>query len=219
MRTRQLILAGSLLSAIPCAASLGAEAADSAPLVKDTSPAVPTPRAVAAPRADQIPWAGEATWPLAVPRRSPLVAVVGKDDNLVFSRGADERASHIERVLFHRQVLWRHALPDRFQVEVALLIVGQTVYVAHYCAIASGATLLALDLKTGQQRFATTLRGLGPIDHSKYSNHIVLKEQDGFVVVFGNEAAGRYVEVVDPQTGKTLSNHVRPGARPDGKSP
>jgi hypothetical protein len=178
-----------------------------APRLVSATPAVP-------PRADQIEWAGEAGWPLAVPRKGPVLAVVGKDDNIVVNRSADGRAAYVERVRFHRTALWRHPLPEEFENEAALLIFGDRVFVAYYCAISSGARLFALDLQTGKERFVTQLAALGPIAHSKYSNHVTLKIQDGFIVVFGNEAFGRYIEVVDPGSGKTLSNRKLESARP-----
>lgn len=164
------------------------------------------------PRAEQIAWAGQEGLPLAVPEKDPILAVVDRDDNVVVVRSADRQSAYVQREKFHRTALWRHPLPNEFQNEAAIVVRGSTVFVAYYCAISSGARLFALDLQTGKERFVTQLQGLGPIDHSKYSNHVVLKIQDGFVVVFGNEAAGRYIEVVDPNRGKTLSNHKLPFA-------
>ncbi|NUO51415.1 MAG: hypothetical protein HOV80_21380 [Polyangiaceae bacterium] len=56
------------------------------------------------------------------------------------------------------------------------------------------------------ERFRTRLQGLGPIGHSEYYNAVEIDvEPGGKLAVFGNEAAGKYVEIVDFATGRTLS--------------
>lgn len=174
--------------------------------------------AVAPPVAKDLEWQGEPGWPLAVPRRAATLAVVGKDDNVVFRKNkegtGDDRASWVQRVRFHRQVVWQHAMPLESLAEADIVIDKDTVFVVHYCVMASGATVHALELATGKPRWSTPVRGLGPIDHSKYSNHVVLKIIAGHLVAFGNEAQGRYIEVFDPQTGKVLSTHRLSAAKP-----
>jgi hypothetical protein len=175
------------------------------------------------PVAKNLEWQGEPGWPLAVPHRKNALAVVGKDDNVVFGAaregGKDDRASWVQRVRFHRQVVWQHNLPPEFLAEADIAVDKDTVFVAHYCVMSSGATIHALDLATGKARWSTPVKGLGPIDHSKYSNHVVLKLIRGYLVAFGNEAQGRYIEIFDPQSGKMLSNHRLPAAKPGQGKP
>ena len=166
------------------------------------------------PAATEIDWDGELGWPLAVQRKGVTLAVVGKDDNIVFELGQGQRSSWVQRVRFHRQVTWRHDLPPESLAEASLLVDKDAVYVVHYCVMSSGATVHALDLNTGRKRWSTPVQGLGPVSHSKYSNHVVLKMVRGHLVAFGNESQGRYIEVFDPHSGKMLSTRKLPAARP-----
>lgn len=180
--------------------------------------AMPNAAAVTPPMAKDLDWQGEPGWPLAVRHRGSALAVVGKDDNVVFRLNKEgdpnDRASWVQRVRFHRQVVWQHALPLESLAEADIVIDKDTVFVVHYGVMTSGATVHALELDSGKPRWSTPVRGLGPIAHSKYSNHVVLKIIAGHLVAFGNEAQGRYIEVFDPQTGKMLSTHRLPGAKP-----
>src|SRR5690606_42077852 len=49
------------------------------------------------------------------------------------------------------------------------------------------------------------LLGIGLVAHSEYWNMLQIAVVDDAVVVYGNEASGRYVEVVDPKSGDTRS--------------
>lgn len=46
------------------------------------------------------------------------------------------------------------------------------------------------------------------VDHTRYSNRVNLEVVDGAVRVFGQESARRYVEIVEPKTGKTVGHRV-----------
>lgn len=96
--------------------------------------------------------------------------------------------------------------------ETAFVILNDRVlvYSVHH-AIATGCTLVAVDLKTRKQLWKTPLKGVGPVSHSKYRNRINLKAGPGAAVtVFGWESHGRYLEVVDLKTGKTLTHKKFP---------
>ena len=80
------------------------------------------------------------------------------------------------------------------------------LYLVHACSITSGARLYAVGVGETAWRWQTELYAVGPIAHSAYSNRVDLEWKDGRVVVHGDEAMGRYVEAVDPQTGETLVN-------------
>jgi hypothetical protein len=96
-------------------------------------------------------------------------------------------------------------------------ISGDTLYYASFQPSASGADIVAVDLTTGKQLWKTSLKGLGPIQHSGYHNVLNLEADDTVVTVFGNEAMGRYVEFLDPKTGKALGHHVYPKDKPAQK--
>jgi hypothetical protein len=87
---------------------------------------------------------------------------------------------------------------------------GDTLVFARYHFSASGATIVAVDLPTGKELWATRLEGLGPIQHSAYRNLLNLDAQSDVVTVFGNESQGRYVEILDAKTGKTVGHKVFP---------
>lgn len=96
--------------------------------------------------------------------------------------------------------------------ETAFVILDERVlvYSVHH-AIASGCALVAVDLKTKKQLWKTRLKGVGPVIHSKYRNRINLRAGPGqAVTVFGWESHGRYLEVVDLKSGKTLTNRKLP---------
>jgi hypothetical protein len=80
------------------------------------------------------------------------------------------------------------------------------LYIAEYSPIASGCEVVALDLKTGKQLWRSRLHGIGPTSHSKYLNLVNIETDGEIVIVTGNEAAGRYVEHLDLESGKTLAN-------------
>jgi outer membrane protein assembly factor BamB len=114
--------------------------------------------------------------------------------------------------------LWDHKLPDQVVSDATLLVDGGTLYLAHYSAISDGAVMHALDLATGAERWSTPVRGLGgapnrgiyPNPTGIYSNHVMLRMVQGYLVVFGSETGGDYIEVFDPVTGKMQSTALHP---------
>jgi hypothetical protein len=52
------------------------------------------------------------------------------------------------------------------------------------------------------------IEGIGPTLHSKYGNRVQLRVINNWLVVFGDESGGRYVEVVDSKNGQRLSNRM-----------
>ena len=84
---------------------------------------------------------------------------------------------------------------------------GDVVVYADYMPTRTGCTLVAFDLKKQKQLWKTDLKGLGPVAHTGYSNAVNLEIINNEAVrVFGNEAAGQYVEFVDLNTGKTVGH-------------
>jgi hypothetical protein len=86
---------------------------------------------------------------------------------------------------------------------------GDVLVYADYGQGRNGCSLIAYDLKQKNQLWKTELRGIGPIPHSRYANAVTLEFIDGATVrVFGNESAGKYLELVDINTSKTIGHRV-----------
>jgi hypothetical protein len=83
------------------------------------------------------------------------------------------------------------------------------LYHADFSPIATGCSLVAFDLKAGKKLWDAPLKGIGPTSHSKYRNAVRLESVDvNVVAVYGKESHGRYVEIVDRKTGKTVGHKV-----------
>lgn len=96
----------------------------------------------------------------------------------------------------------------------------QYMVVAHHSPIASGAKLVAINPVSGSVIWEQQLRGLGPVEHSKYRNEIQLEIRDGKVVVYGRESEGRYIEVRSLTGGRLLAHErvraIGPESIPEG---
>jgi hypothetical protein len=90
----------------------------------------------------------------------------------------------------------------------AFVAVDDTLFWADYLPTASGCRLQSYSLETGLRLWSTSLKGLGPVSHSKYANAVRLEVQFDTIWVWSHESSGDYVEVVDQATGKTLANRV-----------
>src|SRR5262249_22606503 len=76
----------------------------------------------------------------------------------------------------------------------AFLIHRGVLYRADFDPHSSGCAVEAYDLKARKRLWRSELKGLGPIDHSKYFNAVRLEAVDGkALAVYGKESAGRYV--------------------------
>jgi hypothetical protein len=83
------------------------------------------------------------------------------------------------------------------------------LYHAEFSPQASGCAVVAYDLKAGKRLWRAELKGLGREHYSKYSNAVRLQiVNDEVLSVYGHEAVGRYVEIVDRKTGKTVGHKV-----------
>jgi hypothetical protein len=85
---------------------------------------------------------------------------------------------------------------------------GGVLYYAEFSPIATGCTVVAVDLKAGKQLWKTRLKGMGPLGHTEYTNSVTLEVEDGAVQIKGKEAGGDYLEYVDLRTGKTVGHRV-----------
>lgn len=120
-----------------------------------------------------------------------------------------------ERVVVERRegstVGWRTALPEvrPFNDHALVIEAGELAVVVFHSPIASGVTLWALAQADGEIRWRSDPPGLGSVKHSEYSNRVAIDARSpGFLIVHGDEAAGRYVAVVDPVDGSVVSDEI-----------
>jgi hypothetical protein len=104
--------------------------------------------------------------------------------------------------------LWSVPLPVPAARNAAFLVHGATLYLGLYAESAPGAEIAAVDTASGRLLFRTPLRGLGAARHGKgkYRNRVQLRFVDPWVVAFGDESAGRYIEALDANTGEIVSS-------------
>jgi hypothetical protein len=80
------------------------------------------------------------------------------------------------------------------------------IYYPQYRETANGCKWVAFDLVRGRELWTTRLFGIGFVSHSEYTNQIYCKTVGQRIVVYGDEAAGQYVEILDMRTGRTIAN-------------
>jgi hypothetical protein len=86
---------------------------------------------------------------------------------------------------------------------------GDVLVYAAFHPSSTGCAVVAYDLKNRKQLWKADLKGIGPIDHFRYSNSVNLTIiNNNAVEVFGKESAGQYLEIVDLKTGKTVGHRV-----------
>jgi hypothetical protein len=129
--------------------------------------------------------------------------VADKTVEHVFQAGGGMAVRVLEggRELYH----WQEDGPAAFVVREHI------VYRADYHGMSTGCSVIAFDLKAGKQLWKVDLKGMGPISHSKYRNTVRMEKMDETVfAVYGEESAGKYVELVEYATGRTLGHKVFP---------
>ncbi len=103
--------------------------------------------------------------------------------------------------------LWKLKLTGSgFCGNAAMVKRQRTLYVVAYCSISTGATLHAINASKGRRKWSKHLVGIGPVGHSKYFNSVQVELRRGLIVIYGNEASGKYVEARDPANGQLIAN-------------
>lgn len=87
-------------------------------------------------------------------------------------------------------------------------IVGRRLYYADLNLASCGGSVVAVDVGTGSQLWREPLLAVGDWSHSKYGNEMNLPADGRIVTVFGKESCGRYVEIKDTATGRTLGHRA-----------
>jgi len=120
------------------------------------------------------------------------------------TRNDDGRAAEIRCTDAAGKIRWAVAIDAATTDSAALTVYEDKLFAALYWHGATGCRVLALDVDTGEQHWATTLSGLGSIGHSRYINRVQITVSDDRLLVFGNESAGKYIEVLDPSSGRRI---------------
>ena len=97
----------------------------------------------------------------------------------------------------------------------AFVIQDSILVYADYSAFSSGCELIAYNLEEKEEIWRVKLQGLNDLPHSEYINAINMECRRGDIVVFGNEAYGQYIEVIDLLDGNQKFHKVGQGE--DGK--
>jgi len=122
----------------------------------------------------------------------------------VFARIADGDMVELQRLRRTATPVWTRRIPALRANAAVLLHRAGKLYAALYSNIATGCRILALDAASGDVLWDTPLKGLGPLHHSKYSNAVQMRFIDDRLAIFGNESVGKYVEVLDPNSGQMM---------------
>jgi len=120
----------------------------------------------------------------------------------------DGRAAEIRCTDAAGKTRWAVAVDAATIDSAALAVYEDKLFAALYWHGATGCRVLALDAGTGAQHWQTTLSGLGSMGHSRYVNRVQITVSDERLVVFGKESAGKYIEVLDPSSGRQI-HHQR----------
>lgn len=86
------------------------------------------------------------------------------------------------------------------------VLAGHVLYWADFQPSGNGCELVAYDLGARMQLWRTRLWGIGQRQHSQYRNLINLRLGGEYLTVYGNESGGRYIELVDPKSGRTVGH-------------
>jgi hypothetical protein len=89
------------------------------------------------------------------------------------------------------------------------------LYYALYYTTTSGCDIVAFDLKRAKRLWQSPLQGTGVLFHSIYYNEVRFgpPEHKEVLMVYGREAGGRYIEIVDLKTGKTVGHKQFPAEK------
>ncbi len=100
----------------------------------------------------------------------------------------------------------------RAQIASVFLRGADTLYYAEFSPYSSGCSVVAYDLNRGE-RWKTPLWGIGPLGNSMYANRVNMKLEGNHLIVYGDESAGRYIQLIDVRTGRIVGRRGGAGQR------
>jgi len=120
---------------------------------------------------------------------------------LLFRKEKDSRQLYISVLEGEREVF-----TFKGHSRTVFSIAGDHLYYANFSVMASGAEIVAVNLKTGKELWKSPLAGIGNQMHSEYSNSLNLEADPFSVKVFGKESNGQYFESKRADTGETIAH-------------
>jgi hypothetical protein len=90
---------------------------------------------------------------------------------------------------------------------------GDTLYYADFHPNATGCAVVAYNLRRREELWKTPLLGMGAVSHSMYTNRVNMKVDRDHLIVYGDEASGRYIELLNAATGRTVAHRVIRGRK------
>ena len=117
-----------------------------------------------------------------------------------------ERPSTLQLTM-HGGARWT-ARADGWGDSATTLVAGDLLVIALYHRIATGAQLIALDLRTGARRWTADVAQMN-VAHSKYFNDVALERRGEVIVMRGYEAAGCYEQRFELGSGRRLWSSLR----------
>jgi outer membrane protein assembly factor BamB len=130
------------------------------------------------------------------------------DHGFVFNASEPEKPLELKRVGVNGEPVWVRSLPDIEANSASLLANAGRLYGALFSDSATGGQVVALDAISGETLWMARIEGIGPKMHSKYGNRIQLRFINNWLVIFGDESGGKYIEVFDSKNGQRLSNRI-----------
>lgn len=101
--------------------------------------------------------------------------------------------------------LWEHEALIGY---AAFIIVEQNrLFAGVYPENSTGCLVVAIDLISEDLLWEKPLKGLGSVGHSRYSNRVQLAFKEDQLIIYGWEAGGKYIEILDPENGKLIENN------------
>ena len=102
------------------------------------------------------------------------------------------------------ETVWKRE--ELFAESALLLKVDYVLFVALYSQRSTGCCVLALNLSSWETLWERELKGLGSVGHSRYRNKVQMSIIESYLVIFGWESDGKYIEILDPVSGDLVLN-------------
>ncbi|MCI5057008.1 MAG: hypothetical protein MRY83_12915 [Flavobacteriales bacterium] len=88
------------------------------------------------------------------------------------------------------------------------ILIEDRLFVAVYSPISCGSDLVCINVNSGKEIWRGDIKQL-LIDHSWYRNMVHLRLIDDKLVMIGDEAGGKYIQIINPNTGENLFTEMK----------